>query len=73
MALLDLYDRRIKHLIGNYSAQLPSQIYPTIFANAGTMDNKGIELLLNAKLISGKNLTGMLLQQQRITKMKLFL
>jgi len=53
---LDVYDRRIKHLVGNYSAQLPSQIYSTIFANAGTMQNKGIELLLNAKLISSKNI-----------------
>ncbi len=52
---LDLYDRRIKNLIGNYPAQLPSQIQPTISANAGLMDNKGIELLVNAKLISGKN------------------
>ena len=50
---LDLYDRRIKNLLGNYSAQLPSQIFPTIFANAGIMDNKGVELLLNAKLFRG--------------------
>jgi TonB-linked SusC/RagA family outer membrane protein len=51
---LDVYDRKIKHLIGNYSAQLPSQIFPFIFANAGEMENKGIELLLNAKVVSGK-------------------
>ncbi len=51
---LDIYDRKIKHLIGNYSAQLPSQIFPTISANAGEMDNKGIELLLNAKVASGR-------------------
>ncbi len=61
---LDLYDRKIKHLVGNYGAQLPSEIFPTIFANAGTMENKGIELLLSAKLIDRKkfnwnlNLTG---------------
>jgi hypothetical protein len=41
-------------LIGNYTAQLPPQIIPNIYANAGTMDNKGIELLLNAKLINSK-------------------
>lgn len=52
---LDVYSRQIKDLIGNYSAQLPPQIFPTIFANAGQMDNKGIELLLNAKLISRNN------------------
>ncbi len=52
---LDVYDRRIKNLIGNYPAQLPSQIQTSTFANAGTMENKGIELLLNAKLISAKH------------------
>jgi TonB-linked SusC/RagA family outer membrane protein len=52
---LDVYDRKIKDLIGNYPAQLPAQIFPTVFANAGTMDNKGIELLLNAKLFSDRN------------------
>ncbi|MGI8950785.1 MAG: SusC/RagA family TonB-linked outer membrane protein [Chitinophagaceae bacterium] len=54
---LDFYDRKINHLINNFTAQLPSQIQPTIFANAGTMENKGVELLLNAKLISNKNFT----------------
>jgi hypothetical protein len=53
---IDLYKRKIKHLVGNYSAQLPSQIFPTVFANAGTMENKGVELLLNAKVISRRNL-----------------
>lgn len=53
---LDLYDRKIKHLVGNYSAQLPAEIFPTIFANAGTMENKGVELLLNARAINRKNL-----------------
>lgn len=54
---IDLYDRRIKHLVGNYGAQLPSNIFPTIFANAGEMQNKGIELLLNGRLISNKKFT----------------
>ncbi len=51
---VDVYDRRIHNLIGNYNAQLPSQIFPTIFANAGVMQNKGIEVLLNAKILNGK-------------------
>jgi TonB-linked SusC/RagA family outer membrane protein len=54
---LDVYDRRIKNLIGYYPAQIPSQIQTSTFANAGTMENKGIELLLNAKLITNKNFT----------------
>ena len=51
---LDIYDKRIKDLISYTPAQLPSQILPYIFQNAGKMDNKGVELLLNAKLINGK-------------------
>lgn len=51
---IDLYDRKIKNLVGNYSAQLPSEIFPTIFANAGTMENKGVEVLLNARLFNRK-------------------
>lgn len=54
---LDVYDRKIKDLIQNLNAQLPSQIFPTIFANAGVMENKGIELLLNAKAVATKNFT----------------
>ncbi|PSR57029.1 SusC/RagA family TonB-linked outer membrane protein [Adhaeribacter arboris] len=47
---LDFYNRRINNLIGNYTAQLPSQINPNIFANAGTMENQGFELALNAQV-----------------------
>jgi len=49
---LDFYNRKIKNLVGNYSAQLPSEVFPTIFANAGEMQNKGVELLLNANVIN---------------------
>ena len=53
---IDVYDRKIKNLLGNYSAQQPSYIFPTVYANAGEMENKGIEVLVNAKLISQKRL-----------------
>ncbi|RFZ93990.1 SusC/RagA family TonB-linked outer membrane protein [Mucilaginibacter conchicola] len=52
---VDYYTRRINDLIGNYYAQVPSQIYPLIFANAGLMTNKGVELTLNAKAINNAN------------------
>src|SRR5690606_7574179 len=45
---LDYYNRTIENLVGNYSAQLPSQIFPSIFANAGEMVNEGVELALGA-------------------------
>ncbi len=52
---LDYYSRNIKNLIGNYNAQVPSQIWTLIFANAGNMTNKGVELSLNAKIVRQKN------------------
>ncbi|HSJ66095.1 MAG TPA: SusC/RagA family TonB-linked outer membrane protein [Anditalea sp.] len=48
----DYYDRRINDLIGNFTAQMPPNIYPQIFANAGEMMNKGMELLLEANIIN---------------------
>ncbi|MBV9961044.1 MAG: SusC/RagA family TonB-linked outer membrane protein [Parafilimonas sp.] len=54
---IDVYDRKIKNLLGHYSAQQPSYIFPDIFANAGEMENKGIELAVNARLISKRDLT----------------
>jgi TonB-linked SusC/RagA family outer membrane protein len=52
---LDYYLRKIENLVGHYNAQLPSQIFPDIFANAGVMKNEGYEVALNAKLISSKS------------------
>lgn len=50
---IDYYHRKIEDLVGNYSAQLPAQIHPNIFANAGLMENEGLELALNANLVRG--------------------
>ncbi len=52
---IDYYDRRIEDLIGNFTAQLPPNIYPLIFANAGEMRNQGLEVLLDARLLNRKN------------------
>ena len=51
---IDVYNRRIEDLIGNYNAQTPSQIWPLVFANAGVMTNKGIELSVNGKIVDHK-------------------
>ena len=50
---IDYYVRRIENLVGNYAAQLPAQIHPNIFANAGLMENEGVELALNAPILRG--------------------
>lgn len=52
---VDYYHRKIENLVGNYTAQVPSQILPEIFANAGSMENEGIELALNAKIVNNDN------------------
>ena len=52
---LDYYHRKIENLVGNYTAQVPSQILPQIFANAGSMENEGFELALNAALFNTDN------------------
>ena len=54
---VDYYKRRIEDLVGNYSAQMPSQIHPNIFANAGLMENEGIEIMLDARIINNPNFT----------------
>ncbi len=53
---IDFYDRRIRDLIGNFTAQMPPNIYPQIFANAGEMMNQGVELLLEARVLNKENL-----------------
>ena len=52
---IDYYNRRINNLVGNYSAQLPAQIHPNIFANAGLMENEGVELALDAQVVRRDN------------------
>lgn len=54
---IDLYQRRTTDLLENYNTQLPAFIQPTIFTNVGTIENRGIELTLNAIPVSGKNFT----------------
>ena len=54
---IDYYNRKINNLIGYYNAQQPSQIYTSIFANAGLMKNEGFELTLNAKIANTRSFT----------------
>lgn len=53
----DYYNRRIENLVGNYTAQLPANIMPNIFANAGEMVNEGVEVALNAQVFNRQNLS----------------
>lgn len=51
---LDLYKRITSDLLIDATAPVPSLIHQTILANLGTMENKGVELALNLKLVEGR-------------------
>ena len=52
---IDLYDRRIKGLLYDYQVPSPPNLFTTTRANVGTMQNKGIEVLINISPVRTKN------------------
>ncbi|WP_348812771.1 SusC/RagA family TonB-linked outer membrane protein [Flavobacterium maritimum] len=54
---IDLYQRTTKDLLWNYQVPVPSYLYPNIIANAGTLENKGIEVQLNFVPLQNENFT----------------
>ncbi|MCL3782659.1 SusC/RagA family TonB-linked outer membrane protein [Prolixibacteraceae bacterium JC049] len=46
---IDLYKRTTKDLLWNYSVPKPPYLYGSVLANAGTMENKGLEVLVKAE------------------------
>lgn len=52
---LDYYNRRTKDLLYTYTVPVPPNLYPTKFANVGTIDNKGIEVTINATPVRSKH------------------
>lgn len=52
---IDLYDRTTKDLLFDYTAQIPPMIHDNIFANVGTMENKGIEVTLEASPVQSRD------------------
>ncbi|MFA6867337.1 MAG: TonB-dependent receptor, partial [Clostridia bacterium] len=51
---IDIYKRTTDDLIGSYTAQQPALIYDSILTNVGSMENKGLELTLNAIIVKLK-------------------
>lgn len=45
---IDLYKRTTKDMLWNYQVATPPYLYQEILANAGTMQNKGLEIHLSA-------------------------
>lgn len=52
---IEVYQRRVEDLLDTYDSQLPAFITPTIYANVGTLENKGIELTLSAEVVKQKD------------------
>ncbi len=48
---IDVYNRLTVDLLGNFVTQTPPSIEPNIFANVGTIENKGIELSMFYNLV----------------------
>jgi TonB-dependent starch-binding outer membrane protein SusC len=45
---IDVYNRRTEDLLEDYNVQQPPFVSSTLFANVGTINNKGVEILLSA-------------------------
>ncbi len=54
---VDVYKRRTEDLLGSYSTQQPPYILPDLYTNVGTIENKGIELLVSAVPVQKKDFT----------------
>ncbi len=52
---VDYYIRKIKGLLYNYEVPSPPNLYPSTEANVGTMENRGLEVMLNFIPIQTKN------------------
>lgn len=53
---IEYYDKRTSDLLYKYPVPVPPYLYSSIVANVGTMQNKGIEILLNGDVIRTKDL-----------------
>lgn len=54
---IDYYDKQTSDLIWNYPVSTTQYIATTLLANVGKVSNKGVEIVLNADVIRGKNFT----------------
>lgn len=54
---IDYYDKKTSDLIYSYPVSATQYFYPFLTANAGKIRNKGIELILNATPVTGKEFT----------------
>jgi TonB-dependent starch-binding outer membrane protein SusC len=49
---LDVYSRKTKDLLENYTSQLPPYVRETIYTNVGTISTRGVELTLSGVVLT---------------------
>ncbi len=54
---LDLYMRNTKDLLYSYSVPMPPNLASTIYANVGSISNRGVELMLSGQPVKTRNFT----------------
>ena len=54
---VELYQRNITDLLWFYNVPVPPNVFDNIYANVGELENKGIEFMLSADILRGKELT----------------
>lgn len=52
---LEIYNKNTKDLLGSYAVPVPPNLASTTWANSGSIQNKGIELYLQAYAVDKKN------------------
>jgi TonB-dependent starch-binding outer membrane protein SusC len=53
---IEFYNRNITDLLWWYSVPVPPNVFNNIYANVGSMRNRGFELMLEGKIINNKDL-----------------
>jgi len=51
---LDIYQRTTRDLLWNYNVSTPPYLYSSVLANAGSMENKGLEIQIKAVPVQSK-------------------
>ena len=51
---IELYQRNITDLLWFYNVPVPPNVFDNIYANVGELENKGVEIMISADIIRGK-------------------
>lgn len=54
---IDIYNKQTSGMLWNFTVPVPPNLYPTTLANVGKMENKGVEIAINAVPVETKDFT----------------